>query len=346
MAKKSTKRADGRLVRTITDPRTGKRKYFYGETEREINKKILEYTTSAESGRTFQEVAEEWWKDTATGLAAQTKKVYRPALKRAIAHFGDSPINDIKPRAISLFLQLLGKSGMQQKTVLNNRTVIKQIFDRAVIECEIDANPCASVQTPKNLKKEKRTAATAFDERIVRENRDLWIFPYIALLTGMRRGEILALQWGDIDFNESLIYVTKSAEYVGNRPNIKAPKTEAGIRIVPLLDELKDFLQKQPNKSQDHYVVSEDGGRSPLSHGRYQRLYKDYVEKTGISCTAHQLRHSFATIAFESGVDAKAIQTIIGHRQLSTTMDLYTDFRKKSLESAAKKLNESLNKND
>jgi integrase/recombinase XerD len=100
---------------------------------------------------------------------------------------------------------------------------------------------------------------------------------------------------------------------------------------------------KQPNRSPDHYVVSDDG-KTPLHHRRYQTLYKHFADATGITCTAHQLRHSFATTAFESGVDAKAVQEIIGHKQLSTTMDLYTDFRKKALQIAADKLNKSTTK--
>ena len=338
MAIKSTKRLDGRLVRSITDPRTGKRKYFYGKTEREINAQIMEYTTRIEEGRPFKEVAEEWWKEAEPDLANQTIKVYKPALARAIEAFEDMSIKDIKPREISQFLQRLAKKGLAMKTIMNQRTVVNQIFDHAVVECDVDLNPCTSVQTPKNLKKEKRSAATDSDEALVREHRDLWLFPYMALMTGMRRGEILALQWKDIDFDNNIINVTKSAEYIGNRANIKEPKTEAGIRMVPLLDELKEFLLTQPNRTPDYYVISDDG-KNPLPHRRYQTLYKHFIQQTGVSCTAHQLRHSFATIAFESGVDPKAIQEIVGHKQLSTTMDIYADFRQKSLKSAAEKLN-------
>ena len=344
MAQRSTKRADGRMVRSVTDPRTGKRKYFYGTSEREINKKIMEYTTAMEIGRTFKEVAEEWWESAEPDLAKQTVKVYKPALARAIEALGDVPIREIKPREISQMLQRLARKGLALKTVMNQRTVINQIFDHAVVECDVDMNPCTSVQTPKNLKKEKRSAASGSDEALVREYRDKWALPYIALMTGMRKGEILALQWKDIDFDSSIIYVTKSVEHLGDRPNVKSPKTDAGIRMVPLLDELREFLLAQPKRIPDHYIISDDG-KKPLTNRRYQTLYTHFREDTGIECSAHQLRHSFATIAFENDVDAKAIQEIIGHRQLSTTMDIYADFRKKSLEKAAEKLNRIASKN-
>lgn len=344
MAKRSTKRADGRMVKTITDPRTGKRKYFYGFTEREINKKIMEYTTAAESGRTFQEVAEEWWKDAEPSLAYQTVKVYKPALRRAMDEFGEDSIRDIRPRDLNAFLQRMAKEGFALRTVMNQRTVLNQIFTHAILEGDIEMNPCTSIQTPKNLKKTKRSAATPREEQLVIDNRELWMFPYIALMTGMRKGEILALQWKDIDFENDLIYVTKSVAHKGDRPFITKPKTEAGERIVPLLDDLKAFLLEQPNRIPDDYIIS-DTGDTPLTNRRYLTLSKHYKEQTGVECTAHQLRHSFATNAFENDVDPKSLQMIIGHRQISTTLDIYTDFREKSVKNVAKILNETSKKN-
>jgi integrase len=159
-------------------------------------------------------------------------------------------------------------------------------------------------------------------------------------MTGMRKGEILALQWKDIDFDEDVIHVTKSVGHQGDRPFIKEPKTEAGTRIVPLLADLKEFLLTFKKRRADHYIISDDG-KTPLTNRRYLTLSKHFKEQTGVECTAHQLRHSFATIAFENDVDAKSIQEIIGHKQLSTTMDIYADFREQSVKKAAEKLNKS-----
>ena len=328
------------MVRTITDPRTGKRKYFYGKTEREINKQIMEYTAKIEGGRPFSEVAEEWWEQNVGTLAYQSAKVYKPALRRSIEAFGNTSIKDIKPKDIGSLLQRMAKKDFAMRTVSNQRTVINQIFRHAVLEGDVEVNPCSSVSMPKNLKKTRRDAATTADEDIVREHRDLWAFPYIALMTGMRKGEILALQWKDIDFDEGIINVYKSLFYNKSRPTIKGTKTEAGTRIVPLLEDLKEFLLTLPNRKPNHYVIS-DNGKDPLSARRYQTLLKHFKEETGVECTAHQLRHSFATIAFENDVDAKSIQEIIGHKQLSTTMDIYADFRERSVKKAAEKLNNS-----
>jgi integrase len=329
--KKPHQRADGRIVKTITDARTGKRIYFYGKTEREVNLKILEYTTKNAPGmRTFKEVSDDWWEETEPSLAYQSTKTYLPAKKRAEEAFGDMSMKDIKPRSINLYLRELAREGFAQKTIANQRLIINLICNYAILQNEIEFNPCASVSIPKDLKKTTRKAASSTDEEIIKNNRDKWLFPYIALMTGMRKGEILALQWQDIDFNENVISVTKSVYHYGDKPLIKSPKTDAGMRLVPLLPQLKTTLESISNKRPNHYIVS-DTGETPLTNRRFITLMNKYKDETGISCTAHQLRHSFATIAFEAGIPVKAVQEVLGHKQISTTMDIYTEFRKSSL---------------
>lgn len=334
------RRADGRLCKTITDERTGQRLYFYGKTEREITKKILAYSEQSKQGRTFSEVALEWWEEAQIRLARQTVKVYRPAMLRAIEAFGSKYIKEIKPGEISVFLLRLAKQDFAQKTIANQKGVINMIFDHAVLANDRQDNPCGFVPMPKTAPKAHRSPASPEDEATVKNTYSVWIFPYIAIMTGMRKGEILALQWRDIDFEENTIYVTKSVEHDGDRPLIKQPKTEAGIREVPLLAPLRAVLLAMRGRP-SHYIVSDDG-ESPLTNRRYQTLWTQYQRLTGIKCTAHQLRHSFATIAFECGVPIKSVQEILGHKQLSTTMDIYTDFRKKAAKDAARLMEENM----
>lgn len=332
------RREDGRLVKAIVHPRTGKRIYFYGKSEREINRKILEFTEEATRGRTFNEMADEWWAEAKVNLAYQSIKSYKPALERAKKQFGEKIISTILPKEISIFLNKMAKGGMALRTVSNQRCVINMVFNHAVLENYIDVNPCTAVQLPKASKKATRTAASTADEETVKKTYDVWLFPYIALMTGMRKGEILALQWQDIDFDRNLINVIKSVYHEGDRPYIKEPKTKAGCRIVPLLQPLKNVLLGITPRTPDHYIISDDGTK-PLTNRRFLTLMTHYKEETGVECTAHQLRHSFATIAFECGVPVKSVQEILGHKQLSTTMDIYTDFRDKSMTEAADILN-------
>ncbi len=338
---KLKKRPDGRYVKTMTDPRTGKRVYFYGETEREINRKIMEFSGRAQRGRTFREVSDEWWEDAEPKLAIQSVHTYRNAKQRADAAFGSDLIKDIIPRDINLYLMRLASQGLARKTIANSRMVLNLICTHAVLENDILYNPCASVSIPKNLEKTKRVSASSTDEQIIKDNAELWLFPYIAVMTGMRKGEILALQWKDIDFEKKRISITKSVCFDGNRPLIKAPKTEAGIRTIPLLIPLAEKLLPLLPNDPERYIIADTAG-NPLSHSYFMKLWSSYKKKTGIKCTPHQLRHSFATVAFECGVPPKTIQEMLGHRQLSTTMDIYTDLRSQSIDNAAQILNNAL----
>lgn len=336
-------RSDGRLCRAIVDPRTHKRVYFYGKTEREISKKIMLYSQQAQIGRSFSEIADEWWAKAEPKLALQSIRSYKLAMSRAVTFFNDTPIKEITAKDIQKYLATLAKQGYSQKVVSNHRMVVNRILKHAIGEGDIDLNPCASAESPDGLSKKIREAAKASEEQIIKDNTDVWLFPFIALMTGMRKGEILALRWNDIDFDRNYIHVTKSVAHDGDKPVVKTPKTEAGNRLVPLLTPLRDELLKRMGKATE-YIISDDG-KTPLTNKRYTTLYNEYRKKTGITATAHQLRHSFATIAFEADLDPKSVQEILGHKQLSTTMDIYTQFREKKLSAAAEMLNKSFAKN-
>ena len=333
------KRSDGRYRKTITDPRTGKKVYFYGETEREVYKKILEYTTKAEKGRTFAEVADEWWKANEPRWAVQTIKPYIAAYKRSVEYLGDKGISDITARDIYSLLRILASQGYRRKTLSNQRTIVNQVMAYAMFSGEIKYNPCASVQIPSCTDPVKRSSASVSDEDVVKASADVWVFPVIALYSGLRKGEILALQWRDIDFSKKMIRVSKSISHDGDRPCVKSPKTKESIRVVPLLAPLEEILFPIKGPA-DNYIVS-DGGATPLTKRRYETLMSRYKAVTGVSCTAHQLRHSFATIAIQNGVDAKTVQTLMGHRQISTTLDIYTDLREESMRRAGEVLNDA-----
>ena len=158
-----------------------------------------------------------------------------------------------------------------------------------------------------------------------------------ALLSGLRKQEILALKWEDIDFEENIIRVTKAVEHIGQKAHIKSTKTDAGVRDVPLLDMLRERLL--PHKGMDDSYIFSDDGKKPYSEIRFERLYSEYKETVGISCSSRQLRHSYATVAVEEDIAPKDLQNAIGHADISTTMNVYAAARKKSVEKVAKKLN-------
>lgn len=330
------KRKDGRYLKVITIK--GKRHYIYGETVREVTQQLLSLQQQVEKGRTVEELANEWWEQAQTYLALQSIKPYKPRYELFVDMLGTTPINELTPKDISTVLKSLVAKGYSHKTVSNQRTVINQICAYAIEQGDLTINPCAPVPIPKSAKPSvKVTSAGDTVERIIAANPDKWLFPFIALFTGLRKGEILALQWKDIDFERKLIKVTKSIAYNGDRPIVKAPKTEEGVRTVLLLEPLWNELLKHRGRAED-YIIS-DNGTKPLTNRRFITLMDHYREDLGISFTAHQLRHTFATLALGT-TSTITVQGLMGHADASMTTG-YADYRVSLAEAARNSINQA-----
>lgn len=335
------RRPDGLLETTRTDKRTGKRIHFYGRSGREIERQIMEFSAEQDRGRLFKAVAEEWHDLHWPTLAYSTAKGYNAAYQRALDEFGREPIRQIKPQDIKRFITDFARGNRSKKTVTNQLLLLSLICGYAVGSGDIDYSPCDHISVPRHLTKTRREAATPEEERAVKASADVWLFPFFILYSGLRKGEALALTWGDIDFDGEKIYITKSVYYEGDRPKLKRPKTEAGRRVVPLLSPLKAELEKIPKRSATDYIFS-DTGESPLTDRRYRTLWSAWAKQSGVTATAHQLRHSFATTLFECGVDVKDAQDILGHSTAAVTQDIYTHIRESRRKLTAKILNEKM----
>lgn len=317
----------------------GKRVAFRGKSDPEVERKMIEFRERREKGRPFREVADEWSGIHFPTLAPNTLKGYRPALRRAVEEFGDDSIREIRPPDIKRFINEFSRGGKAQKTVTNQLLLTSLVFDYAVSEGEIEYNPCTSVSPPKGLQRGHRDAASPEDEKRVKAGAKVWLLPYLILYTGLRKGEALALTFDDIDREARMIRVTKSVYHEGTQPRIKKPKTAAGVRTVPIFDPLWKEL---PVGKGNRYIFSADGGKTPLKHDVYNAMWEEFAEKTGISCTAHQLRHSYATMLFEMDVDAKVAQELLGHSTEAMTREIYTHLRQKKLDDTTREINRKL----
>ena len=209
---------------------------------------------------------------------------------------------------------------------------------------DIQYNPCASVKIPSTAKKSTKVkSATVEEEQLILTSDNKWLFPIFALLSGLRKQEILALQWQDIDFDENIISVTKAIEHVGQTPKVKSTKTEAGVREVPLLDMLKEKIVSHRGDPKS-FIFSQNYGKTPLTENQFERAYRKYKNEVGISCSSRQLRHSYATVAVEEEIQPKDLQNALGHADITTTLNVYAMARKKSIEKVAQKLNSKYQK--
>lgn len=158
------------------------------------------------------------------------------------------------------------------------------------------------------------------------------MFAFWALYTGLRKGELLALEWKDVDITNRTITVNKSLYHDNNHPRVKLPKTQTSIATIPILD----VLLKKIKPSSGLVFPDDDGGY--LSHSRFEKKWHTYCEQSGVTATPHQFRHAYATMLFEAGIPPEEAQALLRHAQLSTTMDIYTDLREAKLKKIHEKV--------
>lgn len=321
------KRKDGRY-RKIVDGVT-----FYGSSERELMRKIRMFEDRRDEGPTFADVKEEWWDIEASKLSPSTIRGYHKAAERAAEWIGDMYVKDITTSDVAKAINRFARTKVAKKTVMNHKIVINRIFHYAVTEGYIKINPALEAEVPRLLSQKRRTAASPIDEEKIKNSADLWLMPYFALCTGMRKGELIGLRWDDIDMKKRLISVERSVWY-GSGANIKEPKTEAGKRKIPIIDDLYNVLIKLKFKSGE-YVF---GTKRPLPEKKFRVLLKNYQKETGITATLHQIRKSFTTVAVKSDVPPDVLKTILGHKNISTTMDIYNEVREDRMLKAAEKI--------
>ena len=370
---KLKKRANGfyQVSVMVTEAGQPKRKYFYGHTQQEAKEKMMAWQADRAAGRSFEVVADEWQRKHWEEIADGTKTSYNPAYNRALGDFSGRAIKDITPMDVKRAISIMAKQNYAHHTVKIYLSVLNQIFNHAIFMQDVAINPTEQVKIPKGLSKTTRECPEDEKLEIIRQNVNIQpfgLFPYMLLYTGLRRGELLALQWRDIDLGARTISVTKSVTYAGtgNKAEIKSTKTEAGEREVVLLDRLAKILLPLRSAPDDYLF----GGKEPLTQHVYTRRWRNYCLAVGLfdwkevqrqdkkaeragqkkkttvlirvpNVTPHQLRHAYATMCFELGISAKDAQQLLGHSKIEVTMDTYTHIRKKRRDDVAAKLNKA-----
>lgn len=319
------KRKDGLWQERITLP-SGKQKYFYGKTKREVTNKVRTYKEEQEAGKRFDAVVDEWWEDHEKTITPNTARGYRSAIARAKLRFSGQSITQIRPHDINSFLlDYIQQEHPAKKTAINQLLICNLVFRYAVARGYIDNNPARDLSVPRGLPQKQREIPPDDDIRRVEANAShpFGLFALWALYTGLRRGELLGLKWDDVDLTARTVTVSRSVYWVSNTPQLKEPKTRAGIRTVAIPDALYKHLT--PGKG---WIWPDKDSGELMTHGHFNRAWKRYCEDTGVSITPHQLRHAYATMLYDNDIPVKDAQTLLGHARASTTQDVYTHVRK------------------
>lgn len=159
---------------------------------------------------------------------------------------------------------------------------------------------------------------------------------YLAGYLGLRREEIVGLKWKYVDFEQRLIHISEVRTSAGSKEIIKKPKTEQSKRILYMTDELLQVLSKTKKRQDDYkgllvdeyvdsgFVYVRDNGE-PYRVNTLTEQFKAFLERNMLpKIRLHDLRHTFASILYEAGVDLKAISEALGHSDLATTNKIYT----------------------
>lgn len=343
------KRADGRYVKKVK-LQDGTYKYLYSsakserEATKDFNNQLQQIEIQQNDKTLFINISEEWEREHFQTLQHNTLKQYKPALKHVNDYFFKYKIEDIQPCHVNAFINNLANKKYAYKTVKARFLVLNLIFKYAVMNQYISSNPCQYITIPKSLPKTKRQAADSTDTKKIINNVDkpFGLFAYFLLLTGCRRGEALALTPQDIDFDNKVVKINKTVEWIGSKPQIKnSPKTDAGVREIPLSDSLLKMLI--PLKNQN-YLFQNDKGEL-MNNSQVTRCWNRYIKEIGVNITPHQLRHSYQTMLFDAGIDIKTAQKWLGHADIKTTLDIYTHLSETRLENSKEKLLNFIEKN-
>lgn len=327
----------------------GKQYKARGKTEQEAHQKLAEMITAAKRGEntvsgsmTVNAWYEEWIetykkpKDmTAKSLGMYDEK-YKKYIKPVI---GKMRLKDVKDVHLQKILN--GQAGMSESHVKKVRSVMQQMFRRARQSRLIVFDPAELLDLPKYSKGKRRSITEEERTEILKlaetHRGGLWVLTL--LYTGMRPAETVALKWSDIDFDKKEIHV-RAAKESGTHNKIKAPKTDAGNRVIPIHAKLLPRL-KEAFKGQTGRVFLNDAG-NPHNENSLRRLWENFKRELDIQMGAtvyrneitrsvvaddlvpYCLRHTFCTDLQKAGVPLNVAKDLMGHSDIQTTANIYT----------------------
>ena len=324
-------------------------RYVYARTQKELldklHYKIDEYRDTElteDSNMTLSEWLDKWISEYMTGTIREStlrgyKKYVESYIKPAL---GNKPMAFITTAEIQKFYNNLKKNGriknqhiygdgLTASTVNSIHCVLHEALEMAVKAHIISKNPTNGTTVPKSIKKEMQVLT---DEQLntfmkLIETEEHWHdFFYTELTTGLRRGEICGLKWIDFDADTGKLNVNRSIEVKNGIVTEGETKTGKGKRSFYLPVSTANVLRERKKHAKNEWIFNDLLRPDfPVAPPAAYRKMKELLEKANLpNIRFHDLRHTFATHALTSGVDAKTLSGILGHTNASFTLDTYT----------------------
>ena len=309
----------------------------------------------------FTDFVEIWKRDYGSKeLAPSTYKRYLGILEsRIIPFFGHFRVDKIKPTDIMQFYDLLSKDTqivrrkdnngkktgkpLSPKTILEHHRLLRAMLQKAVYWQMIVSNPAERVQAPKTKKPKRKyyddeqsKALISGLMKLTEEQFKYKVAIILTIFTGVRLGELMGLEWDDINFREGIVSINRSSQYLADKGVFtKTPKTESSIRdvaipdfVVSLLEEYKCWYDNQKALfgelwyDSNRLFVQADG--KPMHPSTISKWFEKFVAQIGLPViNFHGLRHTNATLLIAQNIDVSVVAARLGHAQITTTLNFY-----------------------
>lgn len=332
------------------------RKTFYSKLKEELleKKKLFEAElvkgTYTDSGKTTLENFILNWLNTCckSSLRPSTYRRYEGIVRQhIIPSIGKLLISKITPLHVQNLYNIKIQNGLTPSSVRYIHAVLHKALSQALKMGLVYRNVADAVDKPKQIKKEMKIWTKEEVEKflsIARDNKHYTIFLF-ALCTGMRQGEIMGLQWNDIDLEKEVLHVKRSLSEVGGKLIIGEPKTNSSKRLISLpkilITELLRHKEKQIQKGfiDVKWVFCDSNGNPLRASNIVNRYFKPMIKKAGLSnIRFHDQRHIHSTLLLEQGVNPKLVQERLGHSTITLTLNTYSHVLPNMQKQVAKEL--------